>query len=495
MNAMLQKRAWYGVPAWWFPVWVTIDADGTALDPLEEAVQGLVGAGVDTALQIVGHLGVHLSLVESAIGQLQERGYVMLDGKRIQRSQPPGAEGSLSPPPEDDGPALHTRRGWVAFDSRLARALPTVWLCDDPPDVTEAPEVPDWSVVPQEPDREPEHGKKGAARRALDGELMTLPHLPGALLLERFGTGVSETDGRRIRRIRERSNERPRVAPIWIPVEHRTHGEVVWRPSLWPTHDIDEELDPDGLDALMPQLSPTQRQTLEASRLEVREAIAPELFTKAGYRNLAELRSNARDIVERRVGAHQVAWKPLVEAAEHAVCMEKVATMVGGGARRVARDWADVLEQLALILERGVASTLGPDSGPVRLPLPDPMRRLLGEKCAKWVSASVGPNKSKDDHHSIEQLAYRIRDQRAGFADRVLALGIAACANQSVASALREATATLPGFMDKLLVAGETRNHLTHPGRIGEVDPVRYRDDVLALCHAAVRMDLPGWSG
>ncbi len=335
----MSRCAWVAVPAWVFPVWVTVDGDALGLDPLEDALWRLVGAGVDSDAALTAMLGLPSGLVASALASLATQHRVTLEGDRW-RHQGDGSDVA-------ECPAV-TRSGWIAWDAASGRLCADLLLADD---LIEGPEPhPDWTVYALDASP-PSLGKPAA--RDID-EALRLVAGAGVLRVYDAGAlGLEEVDARRVRRLRRKLDGRAQRRQLWSPIEHRVAGSVVWRGCLVPTPDHEAELDPGGWEGLLQRIPPDVRVAVLADQAEVVETVAPGVLREAGYASARDLREHARREALRALDATERDPAELVDVVTEAYISERLADAVGATWRALGRGWAGVIEAaVATIYQR-----------------------------------------------------------------------------------------------------------------------------------------------
>lgn len=423
--------------AWWIPVWVIAEVGAERPDPLERAVLGMVQAGVGSPAEMAGWLGLQTSYLESACGSMLGRGVQLSErGEYV-----PGDA-------EADEDQTETRPGWVVWDPVRGELLPFVLEADAP----ERPESGNW---PQRPER-----------RKVGRELGWLPDLPPVTLRQLGET--FEASSLRVQRIQLRPGSWMR-GYLWVPVEHRLTGPVVWRPVPAPIADLQTELDPNGSGGLRDRLDNATLRGIEEAQYALLRDQAPWLLEKAGYASARELREEAERKARASLGTSPV--PQVLAAVREAYVAEVIATVTGQGWRPMAMAWAQVFESLARPLRDLAIDHWSRDLRP-----PAPGVRV----------AVVGPSRGRamkllTDQPGLDQLARKLRDDRAELGTLILALAVLGLAHRDFRARLeqwdREVPAGLFAVLDK---ANKSRIAAMHDkGEVVEVEP--FREQVLAL--------------
>jgi len=466
----MNPRVWVPVAAWWFRVWVTVRGTAACGDPLETAVAELVGAGCDTEAAVGRALALPSALTSAAVAALVSSGVLVVDkvGKL-------GVGAAAT-----DGRAVHARRGWVAWEARHGRPLRQIWLDDEIPDASTLLPPNGWEVCAPQEESRPNAGSPHP--RDVDAALRLLPAVGGLVLAEQGGAHARFLEGEAVARLRRAADVGARRGFIWVPVEQRVSGAVIWLPGIIPHADLVSELDPGGVEQLA-NTSPEGRTSIGLRAASLRDAIAPGVLTKAGFETVEALREASRREAEHEVGvAFRAAGDGLRQAIVEAYVGEVLARVLGGDGRGHARGWADVLElatgqliphlrhvlraaenpgNLSPEREREVARTLGPSWPHVKklLSKPDECRRLR-EACDGQV-------------HTI--------------GTRVLALGVAVVIDRTAREAFMSATRDTPQMMKWLEQAVQERNLIVHPKPGEVVDAAGFRSRTVAIVAGLMR--------
>jgi hypothetical protein len=459
-------RSWIPVPGWWVPVWVVLDDVGGTTDVLEEAVAGMVRAGLDTTPEITRELCVDAALVESAVATLIGAAVLAVDGGRLVAVQ--------------GRPEAHvrSRAGFVAWSPSAGRALLQIWLDTDAPEVESAPTG--WRVETWE---EPEEGYPRAPRRTdVAQQLELLPTAGDLRVFEpRAGAGVHETDGGRVCRLRPRPGPYRRQ-PIWVAVEQRPQGPVVWRPTLVPQPTIDTELDPGGWDGLIASAHGAARTGAEGARHECMDAIAPGVLREAGFSSVQELRDSARAQAARELG-DLGAWEGLPAVVEEAFVVQKLGEVVGVDWRRLVQAWGHVLEVLTQALVNRLRDRLRAlQAREIGVDERRQLQKLFGTQTwrAERAVARLGTLK--------EAVANGVDT----IGTRVAALAVCVALDPDVRRAYQIACGGTPALFEALDKAVDERNRATHPrDDAEEIEVTGHRARVLYLCRTLTTFEVP----
>lgn len=473
----MNARSWVPVPAWWVPVWIVLDGRPGVLDPLEDAVAALVAVGTARPSAIASTLAVPAPLVESALTHLAASGLVILEGEDWRSA--PGLPAEMSEPQE--------RAAFVAWDEAVGRPLLQVWLDVNDPDPEELPPVAQGTVLPVPPSADATWPRLPTSDR-VDRSLQLLAATGTVVALEPVGGQVREVDGARVVRLRRRPDRRSERGWIWVPVEHRLQGAVVWRPSLLPRPDVETELDPAGWDGLLNRAGALTA-TLRAAQGEVHDLIAPGVLERTGYRSVEELRSEAVRSADRELnGPVPAEWGIVAEVVAAAFVTQRTAEAAALDWRAVARGWADVLEVVTLELVRRVRPALLAvrltDAGKVA---PDRLRPVLG-------SATLGHvRKVLRSEEEANRLVDSVRHGTDSIGVRILAIAAAVAADPAVYRAFAELSMDHARFFDDLDRANKDRIAVVHrrDGDEDRVSIVGFRDRVLSVARTSARLRLP----
>jgi hypothetical protein len=465
-------RIWFPIPAWWVPVWITLDSAGESTDALETAVEAMVRAGLRAPAVIARELCLDTALVESAIATLASAGVITQT-----------ADGLSAKPRSEPGEGPRSRAGFIAWDPSAQRPLLQLWVAREPPlPAVEAP--PGWRLSPwSEPDDYPQRPRtKEVAER-----LGVLPSMSGLRTFEPRGNGVHESDGGRVRRLRERSGPSARL-PIWAPVEHRMSGPVVWRPSLRPIAEVGTELDPAGYEGVVRRaLVPGASEALADAEREHRDRIAPGVVRQAGFTSVDDLRAEAKKQVSRDLGAitNLPGWQAVVQLAEDAVVDELISPAVGGDWRRPLRAWGDVLETLtALLIERLRPIVIALEARSVDPDERASIRLLLGPSTDHTLSTASNPEHFK-------QLKDSVQGRLDTIGTRVLAFGVCALLHLPTRRAFERLADQQPSLFETLGRAKSERNDVVHPKATTEAIGVAgHRARVVLLCRTLPMLDI-----
>ena len=464
------RRSWVPVPAWWFPVWISLDATEGRRDALLLAIERFVALGVGRADGIASELCLPTALVESAMGEAIARGRLRLT-----------TAGQLEVVPDDTADEQPVDDpGWIAWDPRAGRPLLHLW--GDARLPPEGPRAEGWQVqaLPPTFEHPPPPGDDRVIRA-----LQVLGHAPEVSVLQPAGVGVRRDESARVRRVRRRLDEKRRRGWIWAPVEHRVHGTVVWRPSPVPTPEVEGELDPGGWDQLAAMLHDDHATEHERTRKELFEEIAPGVLHQAGFESIEALRKAARKSTERAL-PNAREWGPVVVSAEEAYMQEKLAEALEADWNVLARGWAEVLE----VLTRELAEPCIPALRNLRRApqwSAEDMRRLhrrLGSKTWKAVKKTLG------DRHRLAELKQAAKDQTDSIGTRLLFLGAAIATESALERAFAPVFESEPKFFELLDRATAGRNAVVHRrADRGDLHVPAFREVVLKVCSAALQLD------
>jgi len=456
-------RTWVPVPGWWFPIWVTLDATGHARDPLEDAVLGLVRAGMTGTGELAHALRVGSGLVESAVNHLTGSGVLERE------------DGSLKPvadPPDPMG-QLEARRGLLAWDPAAGRPLLQLWLGAEPPEVDQAP--PGWQLAPWEPRSD----LSAPSDREVADALRLLSDVGELRAFEPVASGLREVDGARIHSLRRRGSRNRRLAPIWVPVEQRVPGPVVWRPALLPTQQVDTELSPGGWAGLLEVSSSEVRQLLDSERTACLASVAPGVLREAGFSSVEDLRRTAAATAARELGDLSD-WERARRAAEDAFVVDRLGEAAGGDWRQRAGGWASLLDVTTHQLVRQMlhlrpAAWRTPDGDEER-----EGRRALGPL---WQEVK-GLLRKPDALRSIDK---HITNDADGIGERLLWIGATIASSREARSAFTRVIAETPDLFEQLDKARQERNAVIHPReRVDPVPVAGFRARVLRVCRALI---------
>lgn len=460
-------RRWIPTPAFWYPVWVTLDGAGHALDPLEEALLALVRAGLRAPADLARELRVDFGLVESATqGLVADRSLAMEPGGLA-----PGEAADADPSGD-----LQDRMGFIAWNPRTRRPLLQLWLDPELPRVTVAPRG--WRFAPNE-------FARSEARPPDDHDvevaLRLLPDAGDLRAFEPMGDGVREVDGARVHRLRMRPPARRQRASIWVPVEQRVQGPVVWRPSLVPMPEVETELDPAGWAGVL-EAAPPEAQTLARSDMdEVHTQVAPGVLRAAGYESVEELQRSARAAAARDVGALD-GMDLVAKTVETAFVGQILGEAAGADWRTLGQAWANVLEAVTMEVARRVAPLLRD------LKADDPpedtrsLARLLGPSWERARDYSA-------NRDQLGQLKAAMRGDADNVGTRILALAVTVVRDRRVRRAVEGVVEDQPDLFEQLDRARDERNRVVHLREKG--DPVSvsgFRARVLLLTGALSRL-------
>jgi hypothetical protein len=423
--------------AWWIPVWVVAEVGKERPDPLERAVLSMVRAGVGRPSEMAGWLGLQTSYLESACGSMLGRGVQLTE------------QGDYVPDEvEADEDQTETRPAWVVWDPVRGELLPFVLEADEP----DRPEALDWP-------RRPERGRVGR-------ELGWLPDLP-PVSLRQLGESY-EASSLRVQRIQMQPGPWKR-GHLWVPVEHRLTGPVVWRPVPAPMAELQTELDPNGAEGLRDRLDNVAFRDIEEAQHALLRHQAPWLLEKAGYTSARELREEAERKARASLGASPAAQ--VLEAVREAYVAEVIATVTGQGWRPMAMAWAQVFESLARPLRELVLEHWSND-------LRSPARGVR--------AAVVGPSRGRaqeflSDEAGVKKLGEKLQKDRAELGALILALAALGLARQGFRTRLEQWDREIPGGLFAVLdKANKSRIATMHDkGEVVEVEP--FREQVLAL--------------
>lgn len=462
-------RIWVPVPAWWIPVWVTLDTAGESTDALETAVAGLVGAGLVSPEAIARELCLDRALVESAVATLLAAGVLM------------ATDGGLKAHPALEAPeGPRALPGFIAWCPASQRPVMQLWLDRELPLVAEGARE-GWQIAAwAEPDLYP--GRP--SDRDVAGLLRALPSAGDLRIYEPRGIGVHESDGARVRRLRRRTGASLR-GPIWAPVEQRVAGPVVWRPSLLPVPEVSTELDPGGIEGVERVIAAGARGVLREAEAAHRDRIAPGMIRASGFTSVEDLRNSARQEAARELGG--ISERPecagLLRLVEDAIVDEHVSRAVGGDWRRPLRAWGDVLERLTRdfalrlrpVVRELVARTLEADG-----------RRRLGPILGESTGRVLAVAGRSDD---IAKLRASFDSDLDSIGTRVLALGVCVALDTRTQRAFEALCMDAPRLFDSLEKAKEERNRVVHPkDGAEEIGVAGHRARVLLACRMLPRL-------
>lgn len=475
------RRSWFPVPAWWFPVSIVLDGDARALDPLEEAILGLIASDVQTPRGMADVLGLSSSLVEAACDDLESR-------QRVAR----GADGHweiavVEDRRTDEPPRPSTFDAWIAWDAGPERPVAQVWLSRERPTKPESMPAQGWDIRPMPNDivfpPEPRFND-------VDDQLRVAAGLETFILLEPMGLAVSRLDGQRVRRLTRRLGERAAQGWLWVPVEQRVTGAAVWRPCLVPRPDVETELERGGLGALRMRLSAGDGQRLDAEQRALSAATAPGVFRESGFETVDALHEWAARERASELGGAAPGWLSQTwGAVGTALSDERIAETTGSDWRALCRGWADVLETLTLDLANRVRAVVVNCRA---LPVPsghdrDTLRRLVGEPVYGQFQRLA------NDPKKYEGLRREFGKRNDAIYARTVGVVVAAAVDRRFRRDLEVLCETYPRFFALLDEARERRNTVVHVGRSNvDVDPLGFRSQVLELCRAVVLLPEPG---
>jgi hypothetical protein len=470
---------WIEAPATWVSVWVSLDGR-RVLDPLQEAILALVAAGVDRESQIRRHLTVAEPLIRAAAEELVIRDLLVRDGDTacLSRTEVTLRDSVLG---DQDLQRTRTYSGWVMWDPRHGRLLPHVWLEDLP---ARPPEGLD--VVPMD-----SHVSRTErpAESALEAELRLLPLLDGRTVWMPGGeSGAQQIDGARIQTLSRKLDREQKHGSLWVPIEHRPTGLIVWHPLPHPCSEHpDSPLDPSGFAGLC-QRRPDLESELRDSQDEARSAVVAEMLRESRYSSLDDLRRAAERSAERALGpawAIHRRWRRTREALREAYIQQEMAVLVQSEKRKQAAGWADALDALTSELTEVTLPVIESVSCVPALSAGgrgDRLRRLLGPATLNAISNEA----------ELKELRSRLKRDVDSIGYRIAALGLAAQIDDRVLCALER---TREGGFDlfyELDQACKERNTATHYRRRDEeIEPWALRDRVVQIARALMLAGLP----
>jgi hypothetical protein len=453
-------RSWVAVPGWWIPVWVIIDGDAQALDPLEEAVRDLIAADYREVAGIARRLGLPIELVDSAVGTLF--------GRRVIADEEGGLRvlGDRSDAAAEE-PA--TRSGWLGW---VHGPVFELVLAEEPPDPPEA--LPGWTFHPL-----PHTARRG--RKPTDGQiddvLRVLPSTGRLRASDLAGARIEEIDGSRVRRVRRKSEATLVAAPLWCPVEHRITGPVVWRPSMVPSASPTSELDPGGWEGLAAALAEEVVAELNREGAGVLEHVAPGVLRDAGYESVQELRESAERKARHQLGIAGDAMSDMVNAVAQAYILETLAGAMGLDWRALARGWADVVEVATVELKRAIGELPKELPAAATLEVQHEVRYLLGPR---WFGFEC------EDRSALRKL---LANEKESVGHRLAAIRLALLEDAKLRRRAKEANTECSHFLRDLERAKDQRNLVAHRRGDGtEVDVKELRALVLNAAKGIVRM-------
>jgi hypothetical protein len=469
------QKAWCEVPAWWIPVWIALPSAAEVIDPLEEAAHELIKVGRGSPAEIADLLCLDVTLVESAVALLQQRGVIQLEDGRWR---------SIETPPPNARPV--ERAGWIAWDDQAQRPLLEVWLSKPPaPGVDAAPKG--WTFVPLDsfaPNVERPSGK------AVSEALRALSRLPDILAYQSFGDGWRAVDLGTNRRIRINPMRRWWLRTVHVPVEFRATGPTVWRPSLVPVPTVRTELDPTAWDGLTVRVGKGPLRELEKRRLDATNILQP-LLAQHGFDNLDDLSDFARREARRDLlGSWDLpGWGQLQQEVVNAVIDGRVAAITAPqrGWRQALHGWCDVLDRATAAIVECIGLT-----GEVFLKV----RTLSRDERRSAVDRQrvLGPSLKhlRDVVANDDQL--RALENKLGrsptIGDRVLAIAFGYAFHESSRAALGPALLECRSLFDELNKAIAVRNEIIHPREqaFELIDASTYRDRITSIVRATMRI-------
>jgi hypothetical protein len=224
-------------------------------------------------------------------------------------------------------------------------------------------------------------------------------------IFEPFGSGRREVEGGLVAKLRLKTDAHFKLASIWVPVEQRALGAVVWRPSLVPTAEVQAELDPGGWSGLLLAVAAPVRVELEEERQAFADLVMPGIVQQAGFASVEELRLAVRGEARKLVGDARLS-EALQRLVEEAIQMQWLGQVVGADWRMLAKPWTAVLDlalaEVCLDL-RPVVDALWDSGLPPLLP--------------GWPQNWVGPSEAhvlqvvKKPKQELGQLRKRLDDQ------------------------------------------------------------------------------------
>jgi hypothetical protein len=477
------QRMWCQVPAWWFPVWVSLHGDAHTPDPLEEAVLGLIELGHGHPGDLALTLQVDASLIHSVLDALEGAGRIQQQSEQERWEPRPAAK-----PPEEP----HEREGWIVWDPLARRPLLQVVFGLHPKDKPELPKG--WQSISC--DAEPELGKR-PGDRSVDKALSFLPDVPELRGIERMGGGVRNFDSGMIRRIRRNPRERPERGNVYVPIEFRpTTDPVVWRPCVVPSARVSSEFDSAGWQGLLSRVDEVGRRELEARKLEVSALLTPFILQEAGYASMSALREAAGRMARHvLVGVwDNPSWELLQRMVVDAEVFATIAHAVKHTSLRQALHcWADVLEALSGMLHQRFEAAFTKERfrEVLALPLATRKERVLARSANLGRSAQhLLKTVSKDDQlHQLRGVLAR----NATIGTRILGLAFARVFVPDVGRLADPALEECPAFFDELADANEIRVKVVHPGldeteASEPVDLEDFRQRVLGIVRASMKI-------
>jgi hypothetical protein len=462
---IVTPRTWVPIASWWLPVVVTLRAERGPRDALEMAVLALVAIHVDRAEAIAHELCIDVGLVDSAAHHLVACGGLAIDDAGI-----------LAIPSDSRGQdeTADNRDGWLAWDARQNRPLLQLWLDDEVPSGRIEPAG--WRVL------EPVCLEVAPGRPSRDDvrdRVQQLAAMAELRIFEPFGSGRREVEGGLVAKLRLKTDAHFKLASIWVPVEQRALGAVVWRPSLVPTAEVQAELDPGGWSGLLLAVAAPVRVELEEERQAFADLVMPGIVQQAGFASVEELRLAVRGEARKLVGDARLS-EALQRLVEEAIQMQWLGQVVGADWRMLAKPWTAVLDlalaEVCLDL-RPVVDALWDSGLPPLLP--------------GWPQNWVGPSEAhvlqvvKKPKQELGQLRKRLDDQTDPLGHRVLVLALCLAVDAESAARYRPALRRCPRLFFELALAVRARNSVDHVRAETEFVEVEvFRARVLAILGA-----------
>ena len=460
-------RTWVPLATWWIPVWVTLQTERTARDPLETAVLGLVGFGRQRVTAMATQLCVNAGLVQSAVDHLLALGAVEVD-EQAWISLPKEAATS-------DG-ALEKQRGYIAWDSSPDRPLLQLWLDDDVAATSE--QFQGWTMIDHDAVASP---KDKPSQDKIAKWLHLLPNISDLRVFEPFGSGARELDGSTVAKLRLRPNSPLRANPVWVPVEERALGAVVWRPSMVPRERVQTELDPGGWDGLLDRVPRSVREELEKQHRRYRDLVMPGVVKEAGFASLDDFKLSMESKARQMLGDIQMSDR-VWNAAVDAVAMQKLGETIDADWRMLAKPWAALLDLATLevairvrpALERITIRVLREDET-------NEVRALLAENWGYMDKVAWGKSAARDMD--------ALRDHLIAGTDtlglRQLLFSLCATFDCTWRERFLECDRKWPGFFSLLHRAVQIRNTVEHERAAGAlVDVDAFRAQVVRVVQA-----------